>query len=106
PLEPGLASSWEKSQDGLTYTFHLRDANFHDGTACTSADVVYSLDRAAHLEASQWSFIFSAVDKLDAPDPKTVVVTLKSIWAPFEADLALFSASIIPKAAQKRRGER
>ena len=31
-LEPGLAESWEKSDDGLTYTFHLRDAAFHDGT--------------------------------------------------------------------------
>jgi peptide/nickel transport system substrate-binding protein len=104
-LEPGLAASWQKSDDGLTYTFTLRDATFHDGTPCTSADVVYSIDRAAHLEASQWAFIFSAIDKLEAPDPKTVVITLKSIWAPFEADLALFSASIIPKAAHEAQAE-
>src|SRR5215213_9126816 len=50
-LEPGLASSWTKSDDGLIYTFTLRDANFHDGTACTSADVVYCLNRLVSLEA-------------------------------------------------------
>jgi peptide/nickel transport system substrate-binding protein len=102
-LEPGLASSWQRSEDGLTYTFALRDATFHDGTACTSADVVYSLDRAVNGES--WSFIFSAISKLEAPDPKTVVITLSQTWAPFEADLALFGASIISKAAHEAQGE-
>src|SRR5215213_6540270 len=50
-LEPGLASAWTKSHDGLPHTFTLRDANFHDGTACTSADVVYCLNRLVSLEA-------------------------------------------------------
>jgi peptide/nickel transport system substrate-binding protein len=102
-LEPGLATAWQKSEDSLTYTFTLRDATFHDGTPCTSADVVYSLDRARQGES--WSFIFSAISALDAPDPKTVVVTLSQTWAPFEADLALFGASIIPKAAHEAQGE-
>ncbi|MER3486522.1 MAG: ABC transporter substrate-binding protein, partial [Chloroflexota bacterium] len=44
-LEPGLAKSWQVSQDGLTYTFQLRQTAFHDSTPCTSADVVYCLHR-------------------------------------------------------------
>jgi len=104
-LEPGLAESWTKSDDGLVYTFTLRDATFHDGTACTSADVVYCINRLVMLEESGWSFLFSAVSTVEGPDPKTVVITLSTPWAPFEADLALFGASIIPKAAHEAQGE-
>ncbi|HEX5497986.1 MAG TPA: ABC transporter substrate-binding protein, partial [Thermomicrobiales bacterium] len=42
-VEPGLAESWESTDDGLTWTFHLRDGKLPDGTPVTSADVVYSL---------------------------------------------------------------
>ena len=42
---PGLASSWSVSPDGLHYTFHLRQATFHDGTPVTAADVIYSANR-------------------------------------------------------------
>jgi peptide/nickel transport system substrate-binding protein len=104
-LEPGLAETWEKSDDGLTYTFHLRETNFHDGTAATSDDVVYSLNRCISGEGSQWAFLFSAVDTITNPDPKTVVITLKTVWAPFESDVALFGASIIPKAAHEAQGD-
>ena len=34
-LEGGLAETWDVSDDNLTYTFHLRETNFHDGTPCT-----------------------------------------------------------------------
>jgi peptide/nickel transport system substrate-binding protein len=44
---PGLAQSWEISEDGLTYTFNLHEGvTFHDGSAMTAEDVVFSLDRA------------------------------------------------------------
>lgn len=39
---PGLAESWEVSEDGMTYTFKLRKANWSDGTPITAHDVVYS----------------------------------------------------------------
>lgn len=105
-LEPGLATDWSASADGLTYTFHLRDAKFHDGTTVTSEDVAYCIDRAAKLQGSGWTFIFSAIDKIETSDPKTVVFHLKSVWAPFEADLALFAASIFPKAAHVAQGDK
>ena len=104
-LEPGLAESWEKSEDGLTYTFHLRTTNFHDGSPATSDDVVYSINRCVTNEASQWGFLFSAIDTVTNPDPATVVITLKTVWAPFESDVALFGASILPKALHEAQGD-
>lgn len=44
-LVPGLASSWEISDDGLTYTFHLRDAKWSDGQPITADDAVFALRR-------------------------------------------------------------
>lgn len=104
-LEPGLAERWDASPDGKTYTFHLRDATFHSGAPATADDVAFCLDRAVNAEGSQWAFIFSAVDTINAVDPKTVSVTLKTPWAPFEADLALFAASIYPRALFEQQGD-
>jgi len=44
-VAPGMAEKWEVSDDGLTYTFHLRDAKWSDGTPVTAADFVYSFQR-------------------------------------------------------------
>ena len=58
-FEPLLASSWKVSEDGLSYTFHLRkDVKWHDGTPFTADDVVFSYESirnpkvaAAHLQS-------------------------------------------------------
>jgi oligopeptide transport system substrate-binding protein len=42
---PGMATSWETSNDGLTWTFHLRDASWSDGSPLTAEDFVYSFRR-------------------------------------------------------------
>ena len=44
-IEPSLAKSFTVSDDGLTYSFSLRDAQFHDGASLTADDVVWSLNR-------------------------------------------------------------
>ena len=50
-LTPDLAESWEVSQDGMVYTFHLREsAKFHNGKPVTAQDVIYSWERAASPE--------------------------------------------------------
>lgn len=50
-VEPGLAERWTISDDGLTYTFYLRDnAKFHNGRAITAEDVKYSLERLSNPE--------------------------------------------------------
>ena len=104
-LEPGLAESWEVSGDGLTYTFNIREANFHDGTPVTANDVAFCLNRTAFDEASSMTFFFAAVENFEATDERTVVATLNDVWVPFEADLALFGASIYPQAAFEAQGD-
>ncbi|WP_240473945.1 ABC transporter substrate-binding protein [Salinivibrio socompensis] len=42
---PGLAKDWEISDDGLKYTFHLRDAKWSDGEPITADDVIFTLRR-------------------------------------------------------------
>ena len=50
---PGLAESWQASDDQMQFTFHLRpDATFSDGTPLTSSDVAASLARVAALGGS------------------------------------------------------
>ncbi len=76
---PALATSWDISDDGLTYTFHLADVvSFHDGAAFDADDVVFSFERAmAKDSVNAQKQLFSAIDSVEAKDPKTVVVTLK-----------------------------
>jgi peptide/nickel transport system substrate-binding protein len=104
-LEPGLAESWEVSDDGMTYTFALREAQFHDGTPFTAEDVAFCIPRAATLEGAPWGFIYAAVEDAEAIDERTAAIYLSSPWAPFEADLAMFAASIFPKAAYDAQGD-
>jgi peptide/nickel transport system substrate-binding protein len=98
-LEPSLATAWENSEDGLTYTFHLRQGViFHDGTPMKASDVRYSMLRAKNDPNNIWTFTMTAVEDVAAPDDATVVVTLGQPWAPFLADIAMFNCSIMPEA--------
>ena len=50
PLIPGLAQSWDVSEDGKVYTFHLQQGvKFHDGTDFNADDVVYNAVSYTHL---------------------------------------------------------
>lgn len=104
-LVPSLAEKWEASQDGLTYTFHLRQGvSFSDGSPMTSADAVWSIKRAQADTTGGWSFTLTQVKDVTAPDANTVVVTLKQIWAPFLSDISLFNSSVISKAFGEKVG--
>jgi peptide/nickel transport system substrate-binding protein len=87
-----LAESWTISQDGKTYTFKLRDGvKFHNGDALTSADVKATLDRIVNPPqgvVSARKGAYAAIDKIEAPDAKTVVVRLKWAEASMLANLA------------------
>ena len=79
--QPQMAE-WEVSDDGLTYTFTLRDGlTFHDGAPVTGADVVASLKRWG-VKDSGGQFIFDVTESLEAPDDGTVVWTLTEPFAP------------------------
>ena len=77
-MEPSLAESWETSDDQLTWTFTLRDGvTFHDGSDFDSADVAYSYNRIIKDELAN-AYRFATVDKIDTPDPQTVVLNLNA----------------------------
>ncbi|MCA0858639.1 ABC transporter substrate-binding protein [Phaeobacter italicus] len=75
---PGLAESWEISEDGLTYTFRLQDGvTFHDGTTMDAEDVKFSLDRArAEDSTNAQKALFADIASVDVVDPLTVKITL------------------------------
>jgi peptide/nickel transport system substrate-binding protein len=96
-LKPWLATSYEATPDGKTYTFKLRPGvKFSNGQPMTSADVRFSVDDARKQEKG-WGYLDAAIKSVDAPDPQTVVFNLKYRWEPFVADVALFANGIIPK---------
>ena len=94
---PDLAESWEISEDGLTYTFHLRpEVKWHDGEAFTSEDVKFTYEMIIENEGYLAKDL-SIVSSMECPDENTIVITLKEASAPFLASLAWYSNSILPK---------
>jgi len=75
---PGLADSWETSNDGLTWTFHLnKDARWHDGKPVTSEDVAYTYQRILDEEQGLYIDAVKQIDTIETPDKHTVVFTTK-----------------------------
>ncbi|WP_091232011.1 ABC transporter substrate-binding protein [Microbacterium sp. 3J1] len=76
-IVPRLASDYEVSDDGLTYTFTLNEGiTFHSGTALTSADVVSSYEAVRTDATLQGNADFAPVASITAPDPTTVQIVL------------------------------
>ena len=77
-IVPGLAESWEISDDGLTYTFKLHDGvTFHDGTTMDAEDVKFSLDRArAEDSVNAQKALYTGIADVEVIDPLTVKLTL------------------------------
>jgi len=75
---PGLAETWEITDDGREYTFNLREGvTFHDGTAFDAEDVKFTLDRArADDSTNAQKVLFDGITQVDVIDPQTVKVTL------------------------------
>jgi peptide/nickel transport system substrate-binding protein len=94
-IGPMLADSWAVSNEGKTYTFRLRQGvKFHNGATMTADDVVWSLKRWLD-PATQWRCLseFSAtgiarIEKIEAPDPQAVAITLDQPTALFLPTLA------------------
>ncbi|GAC1607896.1 MAG: ABC transporter substrate-binding protein [Mycobacteriales bacterium] len=103
---PSLAKSYAVSPDGLTYTFTLQDGvTFQDGTPFDSAAVKASLDRRTAIGSAP-AYMLAPVKSIATPDPKTVVITLKGVTAPFLDYLASSwgPKMISPKALTEHAG--
>lgn len=93
---PAVASDYTVSDDGLQYTFTLREGvKFHNGNAVTMEDVLYSLERCAGSENDGTPLIsaFSNVTSMEATDDTHVVLTLKEPNLEF---INSMTAAIIP----------
>ena len=79
-IEPDLAEKWERSKNGLVWTFYLRKGvKFHKGYGeLTAEDVKFSLEKAANKATSGFATDYAALDKVEAIDQYTVRITFKS----------------------------
>ena len=70
-IAPALAESWDISEDGTEYTFHLRDGvTFHDGSTMDAEDVKFSLDRArAEDSTNAQKALFAGISEVEVIDP-------------------------------------
>ena len=103
-LEPSAAESYEVSEDGMTYTFHLRlNGSFADGTPVTSEDVIFTMERL--MASENWGHLIAEGTTFEAPDDHTVVFRMPSPNAALLSNLAIPNASIVPKALVEAEGE-
>ncbi|MCR5193551.1 MAG: ABC transporter substrate-binding protein, partial [Bacteroidales bacterium] len=115
--EPCIAKSWTVSDDGLTYTFLLRDdVYFHrnslfsnpDSTRkVVASDFVYSFNRILDPQiASPGLWIFAHVDSngFQAPNDSTVIIRLKEPFAPMLSLLAMPYCSAVPHEVAEHYG--
>lgn len=93
-LQPNLATSWEVSEDGLTYTLALvENATFHDGSPFTAADVVYTFNRLKEVESPALNLLGGY--EVAADGDFTVVFTLESPNADFAYGLSSNQAFVL-----------
>jgi peptide/nickel transport system substrate-binding protein len=118
-IYPCIAKSWQISDDGLVYTFKLRnDIIFHDnevfsggkGRLVNSSDFVYSFNRLYDPKVSSALSLLENINKekgnngFEAPDEKTFIIHLKKPFSPFLGILTMKFFSVVPKEAVEKFG--
>ncbi len=111
-IVPELAESWEISEDGLQYTFKLREGvTFHDGTPFNAEAVKFTFDRM--LDESHpfhntgpfpLAFFYSSIASTEVVDDLTVRFTLTEPYAPFLSNLAETTGVIVSPTAVEQHG--
>lgn len=120
-VEPALATRWDVTPDGLTYTFHLRTGvQFHDGSPLTAKNVVSSWQRALSpaTKSGAAQFLFpikgakafnadsaKSIAGLTVRDDSTLLVTLTEPLAIFTKMLAMPVAAVVPEQVAANFGE-
>ena len=78
-FQPGLAESWTVSDDGLVWTFKIREGvKFHDGTPCDANAVAWSLNWTLEQDVETFAFYLYNFEEIVAVDDTTLQVTLSS----------------------------
>ena len=90
-IKPLLAKKWDISEDGKTYTFHLReDVTFHDGTRFDAEAVKKNIDAVQqNKKLHSWLKISTLIDNVKVKDKYTVQLHLKEAYQPALAELAM-----------------
>lgn len=90
-----LAESWSTSEDGLTWTFNLREGiAWHDGEPFTSEDVKFTYDTMIENEQGyMYNAYLSGITGVECPDEKTVVITTDEP----KANMLMNTTPILPK---------
>ena len=105
-IEPCLAESWDVSDDGLTYTFHVMEGlKFSDGSDVTADDWQWTFDRAMAATDSNWYSCVENIDSVECPDDTTVIITMKQAAASTLANLSIFEVGVQSKAHFDEVGE-
>ncbi len=102
-VHPGVAESWEISDDGLEYLFHIRDAKFSTGDAVTADDVVFSLEEMRNSPVVDNAAAFTAVDTIEAVDERTVKVSLTRPSQNFWRGMGGMSGLVQPRSGADGR---
>jgi len=99
-LVPVLAESFEISEDGLTYTYKLRQGvTFHNGDAFTAQDVINSWKMIMDETFAAFNTLgWDKITDITAPDEYTAVITTSEIYAPFISYLSDNGSNIAPSA--------
>lgn len=106
-IVPGLAESFEASEDGLTLTLHLREGvTFHDGTPLNAEAVRFSFERISDpaLASPYAATIVGPVASIETPDDYTVVITLNEPYAPYLDSLTQAALAPVSPAAVEQYG--
>jgi nickel ABC transporter nickel/metallophore binding protein len=89
-IVPALAESWQISDDGLVWTFQLRQGvTFHDGTPFDAAAAKWNLERWVANEAHNWLPTATRITAIATPDAATLVLTLAESYYPAMQDFTL-----------------
>ncbi|MBN2472659.1 MAG: ABC transporter substrate-binding protein [Anaerolineae bacterium] len=96
-VAPGLAESWEFSDDAMMLTFKLREGvTFHDGSAFDAEDVIASFERILNEETgSAARSNYLSIESMEAPDPYTVVFNLNTPDVPLLSAMTTVNAAIL-----------